>query len=130
MRFLNKEHREAFLEALKLTSSASEDGTISTYFGASLYLLAALPYAYPRMRQFLSRRCIDFPAILDSVSLSSGEVVIISLAGNLYNGSFFDRYTPLDIVSCCDDEMVGLACSALLLRKSRLSISDFEKEAC
>jgi len=125
MKFLNDEHRDSFFEAIELTGSAREDGTISAYFGASLYLLAALPYAYPRMRRFLSRDCIDFPAILESVVLSSGEAVIVSLAGNLYNGGFFDQYTPLDIVSSCDGEMVGLACSALLLRKERLCISGF-----
>lgn len=58
------------------------------------------------------------------MALSGGEKILVELAGNLYNGSFFIGYTPEDIVSQCDSDMVELAVTAIWLRKQKLHYSE------
>lgn len=48
---------------------------------------------------------------------------LLALAGNFYNGGFFDRYTPADIVNYCDMSMTELAAKALYLRKQQLNMN-------
>ncbi len=124
MFYSDENHEARFREALALTGAIKEDGHIEAYFGASLYLLTGLPYVYGRAKKFLGAGYIDFGSMLAQLALSSGEEIAVSLAGNLYNGSFFAGYTPLDIISTCDGPTVQLACSALLFRKSRVMEAD------
>ena len=65
---------------------------------------------------------IDFEALLQ-MGLSSGESVLVALAGNFYNGGFFNEYTPSDIVNYCDAGMTELAAKALWLRKQRINVN-------
>lgn len=125
MFYSDDNHPARLREALALTGAVKADGRIASDFGASLYLLTGLPSVYGRARKFMGRGYIDFGSLLAQLALSSGEEILVSLAGNLYNGSFFAGYTPLDIISACDSDTVQLACAALLLRKSRLCEADF-----
>ena len=74
------------------------------------------------MEKHIHHGYIDFEPMLH-MGLSTGETILVALAGNLYNGSFFDRYDPLNIVSYCDTDGVVLATRALLLRKRRCDIN-------
>ena len=51
------------------------------------------------------------------------ERILVALAGNLYNGGFFNDYTPEDIINHCDAGMTELAAKALLLRKQRIDVN-------
>lgn len=55
---------------------------------------------------------IDIDGMLNELPLSSGEVLVVRLAGNLYNGGFWTG-TPLDLVSDLDREMSGLCINRL-----------------
>lgn len=125
MFYSDENHQKRLREAFALTGAVKADGHVDSDFCASLYLLAGMPSVYSRAKRFLSRGCIDFPEMLDGLGFSAGETILVSLAGNLFNGGFFDRYTPVDIIGYCDCDTVQLVCSALMLRKSRLKISDF-----
>ena len=57
------------------------------------------------------------------MGLSSGENILVALAGNFYNGGFFRDYTPSDIIGYCDAGMVDLAARAMRLRKQTINVN-------
>lgn len=123
MTFMNDDHAARWRSALETAHAVTRNGTVNVDFGASLYILTALPSVYDRVDKYICNGWIDFNPMLNGLALSTGEHVMVALAGNLYNGSFFDQYTPMDIVSYCDPDMLELAARALLLRKQRLNIN-------
>lgn len=121
MIFNDSEHARRWNEAVGTAGAIRDDGSINADFGASLYILTGITSAYSRIWPHIHCGYIDFEPILNS-GLSTGETLLVALAGNLYNGGFFDRFTPIDIISLCDGEGVTLATKALLLRKAPLNI--------
>ncbi|WP_295761211.1 hypothetical protein [uncultured Oscillibacter sp.] len=122
MIFNSSDHAERFAAAIQTAGAVRDDDTIKGDYGASLYILTGLPGVYSRAQQHIHHGYIDFEPMLN-MGLSTGETILVALAGNLYNGGFFDRYTPEDIVSYCDTDGVLLAARALTLRKQRLDIN-------
>lgn len=122
MIFRSEEHAERWAEAIDRAGAVNQDDTVSAYFGASIYVLTGIPFLYGRIEKHIRRDYIDFEAILGS-GISSGERILVSLAGNLYNGGFFDQYTPWDIACNLDAGMVELAATAIWLRKQRIDIN-------
>lgn len=122
MIFNSSDHAERFAAAIQTAGAVRDDDTIKGDFGASLYILTGLPSVYKRVEQHIHPGYIDFEPIFHT-GLSSGETVLVALAGNLYNGGYFGGYTPHDIVSYCDADGVVLATMALRLRKQRLDIN-------
>lgn len=122
MIFRDSDHAERFAAAIQTAEAVRDDDTIKGDYGASLYILTGLPSVYSRARQHIHHGYIDFEPMLN-MGLSTGETILVALAGNLYNGGFFDRYTPEDIVSYCDTDGVLLAARALTIRKQRLDIN-------
>lgn len=122
MIFRSDKHAEQWAEAIDRAGAVNQDDTVSAYFGASIYILTGIPFLYDRIKKHIHRDYIDFEAILDN-GISSGERILVALAGNLYNGGFFDNYTPLDIVCNLDAGMVELAATAVWLRKRRIDIN-------
>lgn len=121
--FRDSEHAERWEAAIKASGAVRSDGTVTGDLGASLFILTGLPSVYSRAEQHIHHGWIDFEAIL-RMPLSTGEGILVSLAGNLYNGGFFDGYTPEDIVSHCDSDMVELAAEAIRLRKRKVFYSE------
>ena len=121
MIFKDNKHAQQWEEAVSAAGAVRDDGTIKGDFGASLYILTGLPGVYSRAQQHIHPGYIDFEPMLNA-GLSTGEHILVALAANLYNGSYFDRFTPIDIVSYCDADGVELATQALRLRKQRLDI--------
>lgn len=72
---------------------------------------------WPRLRRFCTGY-IDCGSILDEMSLSSGETLLVRLAGNLYNGGFWSD-TPADLVNFLDDRCFQLCLSALAIRRAK-----------
>lgn len=122
MIFRSDKHAEQWAEAIDRAGAVNQDDTVSAYFGASVYILTGIPFLYDRIKKHIHRDYIDFEAILDN-GISSGERILVALAGNLYNGGFFDNYTPLDIACGLDTGMVELAVTAIWLRKQRIDIN-------
>jgi hypothetical protein len=126
MFFIDDEHMDRLLAALQKTGAIKPDGRIDSYYGASLYLLTGLKYAWPRLQKYVCSGYIDFKPMLQS-GLSSGEAIIVRMAGNFYNGGFWDGTTPFDIVSTLDEEHRELALTAMILRPMRLTIDAIRK---
>lgn len=122
MIFRSDKHAEQWAEAIDRAGAVNQDDTVSAYFGASIYILTGIPFLYDRVKKHIHRDYIDFEAVLNS-GISSGERILVALAGNLYNGGFFDNYTPWDIVCNLDAGMVELAATAIWLRKRRIDIN-------
>lgn len=122
MIFKDESHAEQWAEAIEAVGSLRDDDTVNSYYGASLFIITGIPGLYGRVKKHIHNNWIDFEAILD-MGLSTGESILVALAGNLYNGGFFDRYTPSDIVSHCDAGMVELAAKAFWLRKQTININ-------
>lgn len=57
------------------------------------------------------------------MNLSSGERLIVELAGNFYNGGFFDGYKPSDIIEKLDADTVELVARAFVLRRQRIDVN-------
>ncbi len=122
MIFMDNDHAQRWAAAIQTAGAVRDDDTVKGDFGASLYILTGLPSVYDRVEKHIHHSYIDFEPMLH-MGLSTGETILVALAGNLYNGSFFDRYDPLNIVSYCDTDGVVLATRALLLRKRRCDIN-------
>lgn len=122
MIFKNETHAEQWAEAVEVVGAVRDDDTVSGYYGASLFIITGIPGLYSRVKQHIHNSWVDYEAML-GMGLSTGESVLVALAGNFYNGGFFDRYTPNDIVEHCDAGMVELAAKALWLRKQRIDIN-------
>ena len=123
MIIIDSSHAERLESALHMAGAIRDNGTVNTDFGASLYILTGLPSVYDRVQQYIHNGWLDFGPML-RMALSGGEKILVELAGNLYNGSFFIGYTPEDIVSQCDSDMVELAVTAIWLRKQKLHYSE------
>lgn len=122
MIFRDDDHAEQWAQAIDRAGAHRDDDTVKSDFGASLFIITGIPFFYERFKHHIHTGCIDFEAILKN-GLSTGEVILVSLAGNLYNGGFFDRYTPNDIVNYCDAEMTELAVKAIWLRGQRIDVN-------
>lgn len=122
MIFRSDKHAEQWAETIDRAGAVNQDDTVSAYFGASIYILTGIPFLYDRVKKHIHRDYIDFEAVLNS-GISSGERILVALAGNLYNGGFFDNYTPWDIACGLDTGMVELAATAIWLRKQRIDIN-------
>ncbi len=122
--FLSNEHINNFCEAVGLIPDAIADKDtrrLSAYYGASLFLLTGLE-TWPMLRRFCAGY-IDIDGMLSELPLSSGEALVVRLAGNLYNGGFWTG-TPLDLVSELDRERSELCINALRLRRGRLKFDE------
>lgn len=122
MIFMNDSHAERWAEAVEAAGALRNDDTVNTYFGASLLILTGVPHLYGRVKRHIYSSWIDFEAILE-MGLSTGERILVALAGNLYNDGFFDRYTPIDIINHCDSDMLELATRAMRIRQQRIDIN-------
>lgn len=117
--FLSNEHIHNFCEAVGLIPDAIADKDtrrLSSYYRASLFLLTGLN-SWSMLRRFCAGY-IDIDGMLNKLPLSSGEALVVRLAGNLYNGGFWTG-TPLNLVSDLDRKMSQLCIDALLLRRAR-----------
>lgn len=125
-RFLSERHLENFREAVSLIPDAvnRNDRRISSYYGASLFLLTGLEETWAQLRRFCTGY-IDCGSMLDEVTLSTGEQIVVRLAGNLYNGGFWVG-TPGDLASDLDDHCFQLCLSALAIRRAR-AYYDYER---
>lgn len=127
MIFLNDTHAEQWAEAIERAGALRDNDTVNSYFGASLFIITGIPGLYDRVKNHIYNGWVNFSAMLD-MGLSSGESVLVALAGNFYNGEFFEGYTPSDIVSTCDGGMVELAAKAFWLRKQKIDINTIYEE--
>ena len=122
MIFTDDRHAEEWAEAIDRAGAHRDDDTVNSYYGASLFIITGIPGLYERVKRHIYNNFIDYEAMLE-MGLSSGESVLVALAGNFYNGGFFDKYTPADIINYCDTKTTELAAKAIYLRKQQLKMN-------
>lgn len=122
MIFTSEEHAEKWAEAISRADAHRDDDTVKSDYAASLFIITGVPGLYDRVKEHIHGGWIDFDAMLD-MWLSGGERVLVALAGNFYNGGFFEDYTPFDIVKQCDAGATELAARALWLRKQTVNVN-------
>lgn len=113
--FLNQRHIDAFKEALEMSDAVLKGGIIDPALCASLYIITGIEGMWERAKEFVIPGWIDFDQLL-RMPVSSGERVMLELAGNLDCGRYFERYTPSSIITKCDIRMVDLAVVAIWMR--------------
>lgn len=115
-------HFNNWEDAIKRSGAVYDDGVLKGDYAASLYLIAGATDIYDRAKRFIFDGWIDFVSIKRLV-LSSSEMILVSVAANLYNGMIID-VSPLDIVSACDTDMLLIVSMALLIRKNEVVYSE------
>lgn len=123
MFYIDGKHNERFEAALRASGGLKAGGKVDAYYGASLYLLTGLAGAWARLARYVEPGCLDFQGMLENVVLSTGEALIVRLAGNFYNGGFWNEagLTPWDMVSSLDGDCLNLVACAFRLRAARLT---------
>lgn len=124
MFYIDGAHQRAFVKALHDTCALNDAGRVNSCFGASLYLLTSLGMRWQSVRRFVTPGCIDFDGILDGLTLSSGESVVVRLAGNLYNGQFGRDMSPIDLIGDLDNDFFRVCLHALEMRRGRAVLAD------
>ena len=122
MIFRNGTHAEEWAAAIYRADAHRDDDTANPYFGASLFLITAVPGLYDRVKEHIHNGWADYSEMLE-MNLSSGERLIVELAGNFYNGGFFDGYKPSDIIEKLDADTVELVARAFVLRRQRIDMN-------
>lgn len=122
MIFKDDRHAEEWAEAIDRAGAHRDDDTVNAYFGASLFIITGVPGLYNRVKQHIHHSWLDIEPMLH-MGLSSGESILVALAGNFYNGGFFGDYTPSDVIGYCDAGMVDLAARAMRLRKQTINVN-------
>ena len=101
MIFLNEKHKELWTNEIQNIIENHHD------LDVPMLILTGMPFLYSRLKPYIHPTYIDFHAILDELRLSSGEVYMIELASNLYNGAH--PVNLHDLLGRCDSEMRLLA---------------------
>lgn len=104
MIFLNRNHEKLWMEETKNVTNHND-------LDIPLLILTGMPILYPRLKPFIHPSYIEFQEIIDELRISSGEMYMIELAANLYNGSMSVNFYSL--LGRCDKEMRCLAQCAL-----------------
>lgn len=114
-------HMEAMRQAVFETAAINKMGGLRREYAATLYLLTGMEDVWLRIKHCVSRNGIDYEEMLEE-PLSSGERLIVGLAGNLFNGASYIHFTPMDLIDRLDDDMLKLAINGIALRRSNLPI--------
>ena len=113
MIFRNGTHAEEWAAAIYRADAHRDDDTANPYFGASLFLITAVPGLYDRVKEHIHNGWANYSEMLE-MNLSSG---------NFYNGGFFDGYKPSDIIEKLDADTVELVARAFVLRRQRIDMN-------
>jgi hypothetical protein len=120
--FKSEEHKARFLACMQSIGKIY-DGKLDPEYASALYLLSAHAGIWNKAQAYVGRDGLDIPTMLLERDFSSGQAVLIQLAGNLFNG-----VTHLDALEMVwlDHTNFHLALTALQLRRSSLHIDSFK----
>ncbi len=126
MRFAHAEHRGRMKEAMKAAKAVSPSGWLDREYAAALFILTGMEWTWPRLKPYTGERYIDCEGMLNDLHLSKGEELLVSLAGNLFNGRTYSSFQPIDLIDVLDDEMLQLAITGFAIRRSDTNLAAFE----
>lgn len=121
--FTEPEHKQRWLTAMQQIGKVY-DGKIDPEYGAALYLLTADEIRWHVAERFVAHTGIDVDSILFVASFSSGEVIMVKLAGNLLNGN--ESISPREFTRLSEYNF-RLALDAIKLRFYGGRAEDFEE---
>jgi len=117
--FVSEEHKTRFLASLAQIGKIY-NGTPDTEYAAALYILTSDLFTWNEVSRYVSRDGISIKGMLKKVHLSSGEAVLVKLAGNLFNGN--EHLDPLEFIRL-DEANFTIALTSLKLRREGLHLS-------
>lgn len=121
--FTDREHALKWAELVDITGAVESDrNKVNPSFGTSPYLLTAIVSLRDDLKGYVFNGWIDFERLMDDKMkrLSSGEKVVVLLAGNLYNEAY--NYNPSDIINKCDGTLIQVSLVAIELRANRIEM--------
>jgi hypothetical protein len=121
--FKSAEHKERFLSTM-LQRGKVDGGKFDAEYGAAFYILTADLWTWENVQDYITRRGIDFEAMLKEVDFSGGYSILPKLASNLFNGN--EPIQAVDIPNRLDESNFRIAMSAFLLRRYSLREDDFK----
>src|SRR5262249_8740189 len=84
--FKSEEHKQRLLATLQRIGKIY-GGRPDPEYAAALYILTADASTWNKAKDYVDRDGIDIAAMLEEVDFSSGYIVLIELAGNLFNNN-------------------------------------------
>ncbi len=120
--FTSAGHQQRLFAAMQQIGKI-DAGKLDPEYAAALYLLTAHTGTWQKAQKYVSRHGIDLQTLLDEVHFSRGYLVLIKLAGNLFNNH--QHLDPLEFLRL-DEHNFLLALTALIVRRAGLQIADFD----
>ena len=110
--FLDHHHAQLWHSELARLEADDHHAVIGCLY-ASLFILTGMD-AYDRIKDRIHATWLDIQDILDNVRLSTGEQMLVKLAGHLYNG--YGAVSLYDLFTYCDADCRSLVVSAVEMR--------------
>ena len=123
--FKSDEHKQHFLATMQQLGKIYA-GELDPEYAAALYILTADAGTWQKAREYVSSEGIDIQTMLEEIDFSSGHLVLIRLAGNLFNNQ--EHLDPLEFLRL-DERNFHLALTALILRRSSFHMKHFDYPA-
>lgn len=126
--FKSLEHKRRFKEAIIACEVMQKtplvfNGKFDVYYASALFILTADLATWQKSQRYISKRGIDFPALLKEVDFSSGYLVMVKLAGNLFNGD--QHVDPVELI-ILDRTNFSIAIDAIKVRRYSLFFDEFK----
>lgn len=117
--FTSQTHKSQFIAAMHRIGKI-DAGKYDPEYGSAVYILTADPLTWEGAERFVTARGIDFEEMLSTLHFSGAYMVLIQLAGNLFNGRV--HVDPVELMRL-DDTNFKVALTALQVRRERLSFT-------
>lgn len=118
-------HKARFLSAIQGIGKVYEEGQLDPEYAAALFILTSATGTWHKTQSYVSRNGIDIETMLEEVDFSGGHLILVNLAGNLFNGHI--HIDPLEFVRL-DENNFDLALTAIKIRRYGLRLSDVKGE--
>jgi Family of unknown function (DUF6075) len=112
--FKSANHKARFTNAMHEFGKVYDGGKFDPEYAAAFYILTADQSTWSKSYGYVSRHGIQIDEMLEEVDFSSGQVVLLQLAGNLFNGT--QHIDPLEFLRL-DHGNFNVALTAMLIRR-------------
>ena len=119
--FKSEAHKARFLLAMQEISKVYS-GKLDEEYGSALFILTAGSATWEKVCGYVGRDGIDFATMLEEVDFSGGYSVLITLAGNLFNGN--QHIGDVRELLRLDDSNFKVALTALQLRRRSYHVDE------
>lgn len=121
--FTSSAHKQRWLATMQRLGKIDR-GKVDPEYASALYILTADVGMWHVAQKHVARTGIDINVLLATVGLSSGESIMVKLAGNLLNGN--QSINPVAFTRL-DEHNFRLALDAISLRYYGGRVEDFQE---